>query len=320
MQHRGLQLSICTAISLLKKYANWEALDQGKHIHSQVIKNGFEENICVRSALVHMYAKCGKIESAREVFNKFCERDVILWTAIITGYAQHGLGREALSLFKQMQEEGENPNNFTLTSVLKACASLANLRCGKQVHAGMIRGGFESDLFVTNALTDMYTKCGKIEDARTMFDKMHEQDVVSWSSMILGCSEHGLETDALTLFEQMQQQGLDPNKYTFVSILKACASLKALEQGKEIHGHTTVSGLEGDVFVRSTLIDMYVKCGSSKDARRVLDKMQEPDTVSCNAMISGYAQQGPQKEALNLFNEMQQEGIVADKVTHACAY
>lgn len=317
MQKECLKLRRDGIFRLLRECADVGALDKTKQLHSHIIETALEASLPVRSALVHTYMKCGSLENSRSIFNRVCERDVIMWTAMITGYTQNGLGTEAIVLLKQMQLEGEFPNNFTFSSILKACAGQANYRLGKQVHASLIETGYESDVTIGNTLIDMYAKSGGVERAHSVFNKMHRRDVITWSAMISGCTQHEHWREALMLFEEMHKEQLRPNNYTYVSILKACASLKALEDGRQVHNQVVERGWESDLFVRSTLVDTYVKCGSVQDAQKVFDKMQEPDIVSSNAMISGYAQNALGEEALTLFKKMQHEGLVPDKVTFA---
>ncbi|KAJ7514124.1 hypothetical protein O6H91_23G029000 [Diphasiastrum complanatum] len=315
MKQEGVQPDNVTFVLLLKACASLAALEQGKQLHSEIIKRGFQSDVVVGSTLVNMYAKCGCTKDARELFDNMSERDVVSWTAMIAGYAQNGLGKEALALYEQMKQEGMQPNNVTLVLLLKACASLAALEQGKQLHSEIIKRGFQSDVVVGSTLVNMYAKCGCTEDARELFDNMSERDVVSWTAMIAGYAQNGLGKEALALYEQMKQEGMQPNNVTLVLLLKACASLAALEQGKQLHSAIIKRGFQSDVVVGSTLVDMYAKCGCTEDASEVFDNMGERDVVSWTAMIAGYAQNGLGKEALALYKQMKQEGVQPDNVT-----
>ncbi|KAJ7285387.1 hypothetical protein O6H91_05G047000 [Diphasiastrum complanatum] len=316
MQQTGIPPNKVTFLVVLKACAQIPALEQGKQLHSDIVKSGFESDLIVGSTLVDMYAKCGCIEDARQVFNNMQERDVVLWNAMIAGYAQHGLGKEALDLYEQMKQEGVQPSNITYVVLLKACASIAALEQGKQLHADILKSGMESDEIIGSALVDMYAKCGHVEDARQVFNNMNERDVVSWTAMIAGYAQDGLGMEAFTLYEQMKQEGVQPNIVTYVVLLKACASAAALEQGKQLHLDIIKSGFESDAIIGSTLVDMYAKCGRTEDARRVFNNMHEQDVVSWTAMIAGYAQQGLAKEALTLLEQMQREGLQPNEATY----
>ncbi|KAJ7555027.1 hypothetical protein O6H91_05G019100 [Diphasiastrum complanatum] len=315
MQETGIAPDKVVFVVVLKACARLAALEQGKQLHSDIIKSGFQSDVIVASTLVDMYAKCGCTEDARELFNNMSDRDVVSWTAMIAGYAQNGLGKEALALYEQMKQEGVQPVNVTLVLLLKACASLAALEQGKQLHSDIIERGFQSDVIVGNALVDMYAKCGRTEDARELFTNMSERDVVSWNAMIAGYAQNGLGKEALALYDQMKQEGVQPVNVTFVLLLKACSSLEALEQGRNLHSDIIKRGFLSDVIVGSTLVDMYAKCGCTEDARELFNNMNDRDVVSWTAMIAGYAQNGLGKEALALYEQMKQEGVQPDNVT-----
>ncbi|KAJ7540063.1 hypothetical protein O6H91_10G000500 [Diphasiastrum complanatum] len=325
MKQEGVQPDNVTFVLLLKACASLAALEQGRQLHSDIIKRGFQSDVIVGSTLLNMYAKCGCTEDARELFDNMSERNVVSWTAMIAGYAQNGLGKEALALYEQMKQEGMQPNNVTFVLLLKACASLADLEQGKQLHSEIMKRGFQSDVVVGNTLVDMYAKCGCTEDAHELFDNMSERDLVSWNAMIAGYAQNGLGKEALALYEQMKQEGMQPNNVTFVLLLKACANLAALEQGKQLHFEIIKRGFQSDVVVGNTLVDMYAKCGCTEDARELFENMSERDVVSWNAMIAGYAQNGLAQEALALFEQMQGEGTKPGEVTYisvlsACAH
>jgi pentatricopeptide repeat protein len=184
-----------------------------------------------------------------------------------------------------------------LCGILNACASVAALEEGKRVHEQISESGFESDVFVCNSLLDMYAKCGSIEDALRVFSRMATRDVVSWSGMILGHVKCGQGLKALELFQQMKQEGVEPDPATFVGVLNACASVAALEEGRHVHEEIIQSGCATDVFVGSSLVDMYAKCGSLGDAQQVFNNMATHNVVTWNAMLGGYTMHGHGTEA-----------------------
>ncbi|KAJ7298413.1 hypothetical protein O6H91_Y582700 [Diphasiastrum complanatum] len=325
MQETGLASDKVLFVVVLKACASLAALEQGKQLQSEIIKRGFQSDVIVGSTLVNMYAKCGCTEDARELFDNMSERNVVSWNAMIAGYAQNGLGKEALALYEQMKQEGMQPNNVTFVLLLKACASRADLEQGKQLHSEIMKRGFQSDVVVGNTLVDMYTKCGCTEDARELFDNMSERDVVSWNAMIAGYAQNGLGKEALALDEQMKKEYMQPNNVSLVLLLKACASLAAVERGKQLHSEIKKRVFQSDVVVGNTLVDMYANCGCTEDARELFDNMSERNVVSWNAMIAGYAQNGIAQEALALFEQMQGKGTKSDEVTYisvlsACAH
>eukprot|EP01018_Ginkgo_biloba_P019053 Gb_20266 [translate_table: standard] len=315
MQQSDVKPNHYTLSSVLRACGNLSAMREGRQVHANIIRSGFELDVSVGTALVDMYSKFGCTKEARQWFDKIPERNVVSWTAMLSGYVQNGQDKEALQFFIQMHHEGMKANQFTFASSVSACASLSALEVGKQVHAYAIKTGVESGVCVGSALVDMYVKCGSIEDAQNVFDIMPEHDVVSWTAVISGYSQNGYGENALKYFCQMQQVGIKSNQYTFSSVLRASASLVALQLGKQVHAQIHKTGLNFDVFAASALVDMYGKCGIIEDARRVFDKMSEQAMVSWNAMISGYAQHGHAMEALQLFEQMQLAGMQPDHIT-----
>ncbi|KAH9318666.1 hypothetical protein KI387_020435 [Taxus chinensis] len=297
--------------ALLEGSINAKALPQGKLVHAHMLQLGFKTDGFLETKLLIMYIKCRNLEDARDVFEKMPQRNVVSWNAIIGAYARSAHCVKAITLFYQMGEAGIKPDGFTFASVLPACAKLSSLNHGRKIHAGIIRNGLKSDIVVENALIDMYVKCGSIEGARNVFDDMPELNVVSWSAMIAGYAQGGCFDEALKLFEQMHLAGVKPDSFTFVGVLPVCTTFAALEQGKEVHGAIVRSGFDSNIFVGNALLDMYVKCGSIGDARKVFDKIPVKNVISWTSMVVGYVQNGCVNEALELFRKMPERNVVS---------
>eukprot|EP01018_Ginkgo_biloba_P000563 Gb_27437 [translate_table: standard] len=315
MQCSGLKLNQFAFATVLGVCANLAALEEGKQVHNQVIETGFESDLFVGSTLIDMYTKCGSVEDARKVFDKMQQNNVVSWTAMISGYTQNGHGEEALELFNRMKQTGVNPNQFTLTSILKACASLAGLKYGKQVHSDIIKTRLETDVSMGNALVDMYSKCKIMEDARLVFEKTSTRNVVSWNAMIAGYAQNGYGERALKLFREMLWTGIRPDQFAFTNILGVCAELASLGHGKQTHAQIINNGIESDVFVGNALVDMYAKCGNMENSHKIFTKMPHRDVVSWNAIIAGYSQHGHGNKAIELFQQMQQESMKPNHIT-----
>eukprot|EP01018_Ginkgo_biloba_P026317 Gb_01366 [translate_table: standard] len=332
--------------ALLHACANRKAMPEGKQVHAHILKTGLDQDVFLGTKLVNMYAIWGIVADARLVFDNILIRNVFLWNAIISAYVRNGLCDEALVLYYQMHLSCVKPGNFTYSCVLKACAIKSALQQGKQIHSHIIRNGFDSDVFVENALVAMYAKCGIIERARQVFDKMSFTDVVSWNSMIAGYSKYGKieiarhlfdkmpqrdvvswntmiagyaqnehANEALTLLRQMQLAGVKPDPTTMVSVLPSCAQIAALQLGMESHGYIIRSAFNEDIFVENALVAMYAKCGSIEFARKAFDKMLQKNLVSWNAIIAGYGMHGHGEDALTLFSQMKQAGLKPDYIT-----
>eukprot|EP01018_Ginkgo_biloba_P025502 Gb_26010 [translate_table: standard] len=331
---------------LLQVCIDMKALAEGKRVHAHMIRNGFQPGVFLWNRLISMYVQCGSLEDARQVFDKITsrnvfswnimiagytrygrvrdarqlfdkmpERDVVSWNAIIAGYGQNEHSEETLRLFCQMQHAGMKPNQFSFASALSTCGHLSAAEEGKQVHAYIIKVGFEFNVILINSMLDMYSKCKNMDYARKLFDKIPERDVISWTAMAAGYAQNGHGEQALKLFSQMQCAAIKPDVIIFPIIISASASLAALEQGKQVHVYIVKNGTESNVFVSSALVNMYAKCGIIKDADKVFEKMDERNVVSWNTMISGYAQNGYAKEAIQLFEQMIRTSMNPNYVT-----
>ncbi len=235
-----------------------------------------------------------------------------------------GKGCRHLKLSQQKQVEGVQPDPVTFVGLLNACASITALEEGRHVHEQITQSGCEFDVFVGTNLIDMYTKCGHIEDVQRVFNRMATCNVVSWNALILGLVKCGQAHRALGLSWQMQCEGVQPDSVTFLGMLNACATLGALEEGRHIHEQIVQNGCESDIFVGSSLFDMYAKCRVIEDAQRVFKQMKTCNVVSWNAMILGHVKHGHGQRALELSQQMHHEGVEADPgtfvgVLNACA-
>jgi pentatricopeptide repeat protein len=209
MKQAGVQPDNFTFPFLLKACASLSAVQEGKKVHEDIVGGGFESDVFVGSALIHMYAKCRSLENARQVFDKMCTRDVVSWNAMVAGYAQNGHPETVLRLFDEMRKEDVVPDWFTMVSVIQACTHLGALQQGMWIHDYITRSGFESDVFVGTALIDMYAKCRSIDIVFVVFEKMLKRDVVSWNAMITGYVHNGNANEALMFLRQMQLAALN---------------------------------------------------------------------------------------------------------------
>jgi pentatricopeptide repeat protein len=238
---------------------------------------------------------------------------------LIAGYAAKGEEEDAMDCFLQMRSEGLWPDAVTFTCMVQACGSTGSIEKGKQIHNEILSiESLEKDVILGTAIVDMYAKCGALARAYKALEELPVRNVVSWSALIAGHAHHGYGHDALECFEQMKNEGVAPNSITFLSILKACGSMGAMERGEQIHDEIVELGLlEGNTALGNSLVDMYAKCGKLDRAWRVLEQLgvRGRDVVSWNALIAGFEQHGYGFEALRSIRRMQDEGIAPDEVT-----
>ncbi|KAH7431951.1 hypothetical protein KP509_07G000400 [Ceratopteris richardii] len=320
MQSDGISPDSCTYSCVLKACGSIGDLHRGQLLHSELVKEHLCKYTMVANSLIDMYAKCGHLGKSQWVFDELVARDIVSWTALIAGYAQHGRGEEAIIYFDQMQAGGFFPNSVTFACVLKACGSIGALIKGQEVHGQIVRAQIlEKYTLVANALIDMYVKCGALEKAQEVFEGLSVQNVIACTALISGYTQNGYSERALDFYEYMQLKGLLPNAVTYACLLKACGSTEALEKGVEIHYQIEREGLlKKDILVANALIDMYAKCDALEEAQRIFDNLQVQNVVSWTTLIAGYAEHGHGEKAWSCFEVMQLKGLPPNEVTFAC--
>ncbi|MED6207492.1 hypothetical protein PIB30_036361 [Stylosanthes scabra] len=311
------EYTVCAA---LKACGENKELKFGTQLHGAIVKKICDSDVFVGTSLIDMYAKCGEIVNSKEVFDRMRVRNTATWTSIISGYARNGFGKEAISLFRLMKRKKVHVNKKTIASVTMACGSVKSLLSGKEVHAQIIKSIIHDNIYIGSSLVWFYCKCKEYSHAFKVLQHMPSRDVVLWTAIISGCARLGLESEALQFLQEMMEEGVVPNAYTYSSLLKACANLEAPMEGRLIHSYASKTPALSNVFVNSALIYMYAKCGYVADALQVFDNMPERNLVSWKAMILGYARNGHCQEALKLMYRMQAEGFEVDDYILATVY
>ncbi|KAJ8642695.1 hypothetical protein MRB53_004443 [Persea americana] len=314
----GVKANEFAFASVLGASADLVELRTGKQMHCCIIKSGFRLDRFIATGMVNLYAKCCELDDAHRAFmesGESGEPGLATWTALIGGYAQHGKGHKAISLFRTLHSLGLKPNEHTFSSILSACANVIAVKEGKQFHAMILKSGFKLITFVGNAIVDLYAKCGCLDESSKVFQEMEERDVVSWNVLIAGHVQIGHFGEVVHLLDQMFLDGLRPNIYSYSSILSLCGDLPAIGWGKQTHGCILKPGFDKDVVVGSALIDMYAKCGRLNDAHNVFNRLNVKTVVSWNTILVGYAQHGFGKEALGVFREIERDGIKPNDIT-----
>ncbi|KAJ7536349.1 hypothetical protein O6H91_12G065500 [Diphasiastrum complanatum] len=318
MDLQGLPISRDNAYYLLQGCTKKEDISAGRRVYSLMMNSGLDSVSALSDHLIRLFALGGKLKEANEVFWKVSEPSVFTWSAIISANSKLGQGDKALDLYRRMQASGVKSNSYIYVAVLNACARTQALSQGKLIHEKIIKSGFHLDMVVGNALVDMYSKCGSLEDARKVFNALPNRDIVSWNTMIRGYSQNGYGQEVLRMYATMQQSaGIKLDNITYASILKACSSMADLGKGRQIHAQMVRSGIKIDTVIRNTLIDMYGRCGSLQEALKEFQKLPNPDIVSWNSMIAAYVLHEHAHDALRLYEEMLQTGAKPDSITFA---
>lgn len=280
----------------------------GELLHGYSVKSSFVNSVFVGSALVDMYTKVGKIDQGCRVFDEMPVRNVVSWTAIITGLVQAGYAKEGLVYFSEMQRSKVEYDSYSFAIALKACADFGALNYGREIHAKTMKRGFNESSFVANTLATMYNKCGKLVYGMRLFEKMRTQDVVSWTTIITTLVQMGQEEHAIEAFMKMKGSDVSPNEYTFAAIISGVANLAITECGEQLHAHVLRIGLVDSLSVANSIITMYSKCGQLTSASMVFHGMTRRDIVSWSTIIAAYSQGGYGEEAFEYLSWMRREG------------
>eukprot|EP00250_Pteridium_aquilinum_P035405 c9353_g1_i1 orf=87-1898(+) len=299
-------LNACTALS---------CLHLGSKLHVQIVARGLMSVDIVGNTLLNMYIKCGGIAHAGELFDRLVQRDTVTWNTMISGYADYGYGEPAFHVFRQMMQEDMQPDHVTFIAILKASTFVHSLKEGSLTHSLIVEFAVETLINIGSSLVDMYASMGSLEDAHAVFFHLPEKNIVTWTAMAAGYTQNGRSEEALQFFQQMQQEGLRPDRVTLISILQACSTVVGFNQGKAIHIYLLDQEVEVDAMVGCALIDMYFKCGSIKGASIVFAEMPRQGVIAWNTMIAGCAQHGAYNMAVHFFEDMHEKGIAPDDTT-----
>ncbi|XP_065869856.1 putative pentatricopeptide repeat-containing protein At3g47840 isoform X2 [Euphorbia lathyris] len=279
----------------------------GESMHAYSVKTDFVDSVFVGSALLDMYMKVGKIKQGCMVFDEMSTRNVVSWTAVITGLVHAGYGKLGLEYFSEMWRSKVACDSHTFAIALKACANLGSLNHGREIHCQTLKRSLEESSFVANTLATMYNKCGKLEYGLHLFEKMTIRDVVSWTMIIATYAQTGKDENALRAFIRMQELGVSPNEFTFAAVISSCANLGRIEWGEQLHGYVLCLGLISYLPVSNSVMTMYSKCGLVTSASLLFQELNSRDVVSWSTIIAGYSQEGRGEEAFEYLSRMAKE-------------
>ncbi|KAL3523170.1 hypothetical protein ACH5RR_016004 [Cinchona calisaya] len=267
----------------------------------------------------------GSMSYARRIFKQIQNPNIFTWNTMIRGYAESDNPRPAVEIHHQMLVNNIQPDTHTYPFLLKAIAKLIDVTEGEKLHCLAVKSGFESLVFVRNALVHFYGACGRAESAHKLFELMSEKNLVAWNSVINGYAVNSRPNETLTLLREMGFENVKPDGFTLVSLLTACAELGALALGRRAHVYMLKMGLETNLHAANSLLDFYAKCGNIRDAKMVFDEMEEKSVVSWTSLIVGLAVNGFGERALEHFKKLEEENLVPSEITfvgvlYACSH
>ncbi|XP_010536672.1 PREDICTED: pentatricopeptide repeat-containing protein At1g71460, chloroplastic [Tarenaya hassleriana] len=319
MRELGIDLNVYTFSNVFKSFAGASALRQGLKTHALVIKNGLLESSFLKTCLIDLYFKCGKVRLARKVFDEVKERDIVVWGAMIAGFSHNKRQREALEFFRRMvREEGIYPNSAVITMILPVLGNIEAQKLGKEVHAHALKfRSYMEQPFIHAGLIDFYCKCGDMVSARRVFYGSKQRNAISWTALMSGYASNGRLDQALRSVVWMQQEGFRPDVVTIATVLPVCAELKALKQGKEIHAYALKKLFLPNVSVVTSLMVMYSKCGVLDYPVRLFNGLEQRNVKVWTAMIDSYVENGHLSAGLEVFRSMQLSKHRPDSVAMA---
>ncbi|KAF8410646.1 hypothetical protein HHK36_003178 [Tetracentron sinense] len=304
--------------STLKACIEMGGMDTGIQVHTQMIKNGYQKDCIIASVLLVLYTDLNEIGEAEKVFRRIYDRDIVAWNSMIMGYAQmeDGSVLSSIIIYRELRQTTVlKPDGATLVAVLKSFQSKLDFKMGIQIHTEIMKSSHSSEALVGNALINMYSKCGAVDDAGRAFVEMVHRDEVSWSSIIGNYAVNGIESEALRLCKEMLANGFCLSCFSLPSCIAACSGLAAMDVGRQFHSNVIKYGFDSDVYVGSSVVDMYAKCGNMEDSVKAFNEQQDPNEVTFNALISGFAQHGKAREAIATFKEMENVNKIPNKIT-----
>lgn len=316
MGHGNLVPNTFTFSSVLTACAALDELDTGKVIQSWVIKLGAGD-IFVSTAIVDLYAKCGEMGEAVKEFSQMPARNVVSWTAIISGFTKKNDSVNALKFFKDMINMKEEINTYTLTSVISACVKPGMFEQAIQIHSWVVKSGFCDDSAVQAALINMYLKLGFVVFSDMVFEEMEMIPHSStWSVLISSFAQSQNSHRAIELLQMVLRKGLKPDRFCSSSIFSV---IECINMGRQMHCYVLKTGLLFDLSVGCSLSTMYSKFGSLEESFRVFQEIPARDNVFWGSMISGFAEHGFADKAVQLFKEMLSEELQPDQMTLVAA-
>ncbi|KAH7302502.1 hypothetical protein KP509_23G075700 [Ceratopteris richardii] len=308
MQEAGIQPDKVVFLCVLKFCGCSYNSDFIRLVHYHSLEVDLDSDMAFRSALIAAYANFEHLEDAQRIFDRVSNADQVIWGAMIAGYANRNYGSAAFELFAKMQEQGICGNEFIYTSVFKSCGSMGEVRKGRKLHHLVIEAGVDSNIHVGSSVVDMYGKCGNLEDALKVFDKLHKRNIVSWGAMIGAYVQNDMGDRALAVFARMQNDHIKPDRLVYVYALRACEKSRTLTECLCIHDQIVRAGLNTDTLICHTLIEVYLVCGSLLDGNRLFD-MSSQNVDAWNAWLAGYV--GNYTFCMNdLFDKLLQSGII----------
>ncbi|XP_024980912.1 pentatricopeptide repeat-containing protein At4g13650-like [Cynara cardunculus var. scolymus] len=317
MLRLGIYPTHSTVATVLVGCSQLDALELGEQVHGLGTKSGFLSNVVVGTALLEMYWKCSDVDDSRKIFDNMPDKNAVSWTSMITGYAQNQQADKAMYMIREMLSMGHKAESVTYNYLLSSFCNPEDMVHCEQIHCRVIREGLESDLHLAVTLVTVYSQCGSnFEDFYKICSTVPIKNQISCNAIVAGFSNLGSGEKALSCFSEMRQAGIDIDFFTVASILKVTGVIAGLEEGSQVHALIIKSAYDSNIYIQNGLISMYARCGKIHEAKGMFSSMVEHDTISWNSLLSGYAQHGYGREAVEAFEQMTKTMVKPDLTTY----
>ncbi|GMI71353.1 hypothetical protein like AT2G37310 [Hibiscus trionum] len=309
-----------TVLGVLQACGQSNDLILGMEIHRFIIGNSIEMDVLICNALIALYAKCGSLDYASELFEGMSDKDEVTYGSLIYGCMFYGFTDKAMELFRQlkhpglstwnsvisglfqnkqydgvldlvweMQACGFRPNAVTLSSILPTFSYFSNLRGGKEIHAYAVRNSYDHNIYVATAIIDTYAKIGFLRGAQRVFDQSKCRSLIIWTAIIAAYAAHGDVDAALGYFHEMINNEIQPDPVTFTALLSACAHSGMIDQAQEIFDSMLEEyGIAPSVEHYACMVGVLSRAGRLSEATELISKMPvEPSAKVWGALLHG---------------------------------
>ncbi|KAF2610347.1 hypothetical protein F2Q70_00008690 [Brassica cretica] len=301
---------------------------EGKQIHGYMLRNSLGDDSFLKTALIDMYFKFGLGTYAWRVFLEVEDKsNVVLWNVMIVGFGDSGSSESSLELYVLAKSNGVKLVSTSFTGVLGACGRCENFGFGRQIHCDVVKMGLDNDPYVCTSLLLMYSKCGMVGEAETVFSCVLDKRLEIWNAMVAAYADNGYGHCALELFSLMREDRVLSDSFTLSNVIACCSMLGLYDYGKSVHAELVKRPIQSTPVIESALLTLYSKCGCDTEAYLVFKLMEEKDVIAWGSLISGLCKNGKFEEALRVFGSMKDDdddrlkpdSDIMTSVINACA-
>ncbi|KAK6128979.1 hypothetical protein DH2020_037286 [Rehmannia glutinosa] len=315
MRVMGVKPNASTLASVFPVCSRFGVNDFCISLHGLAYKLGLTEDESIVPALISVYANCGDLLAARDIFDTSTRKNIALWNAVLSAYTRNQKPENAFTVFKTMLLDEIKPNMVTFVSLIPSSENLGSILYVESLHTFVVKFGFEKEVSVVTALLSVYAKLGNIDSAEFLFQNVRVKNILLWNSMVSAYANHGLWEKSLDAFCHMQMNGFDPDAISIVSLLSSCSELNATLLGKSAHAFSIKREIDFNLNVLNAFLAFYCECSKLVYSFRIFDRMVLKNIISWNTMISGCVDNGELERAMLIFKQMRQKGVNFDSIT-----